>query len=238
MRRMAEITGGPDTSGVGNFYAHHFLLSRPMLSYMEGSDKTSHYESLPPVPALDGLSVLAQIMMAPNLTAMLAPLTDLANPDIKLLRGTPSRLEWKKDYVDPADMEQLYDAGLYSYFWDTVVKEEPHRKQAVAGDQTYQGSTWWLSPAGMERYYYWKNHLAPFLTFPSVMGGDTKVLGNMVIPSGIEGKRYGRPEESSAKKMARGSGFITEIGTLPQSAQRESVVREITKRLEQLEEGN
>jgi hypothetical protein len=90
----------------------------------------------------------------------------------------------------------------------------------------------------MERYYYWKNHLSPFLTFPSVMGGDTKVLGNMVIPSGIEGKRYGRPEESSAKKMARGSGFITEIGTLPQSAQRESVVREITKRLEQLEEGN
>lgn len=237
-KRMAEITGGPDTSGAGNFYAHHFLLSRPMMDYIEGSDKTSHYEVLPPVPALDGLSMLAQIYEAPNLTAAAAPLTDLANPELKMLRGTPARLEWKKKYVDPGDMEILYDSGLYGYFWDTVVKERPFRKQAVTGDQTYQGSTWWLSPEGMERYYYWKNHLSPFLTFPSVMAGDTNVLLNMVSQGGIEGKRYGKPDDTIIEKGIKASAITADVGTLPQSAQRESVVRELTKRLEQLEEGN
>ena len=238
MRRMGEITGGPDTGGVGNFYAHHFLLSRPMINYIEGSDKTSHYEVMPAVPALDGMSMLAQMWEAPNLTALMAPMTDLAGPEVKMLRGTPARLEWKKKYVDPSDMGQLYESGLYSYFWDTVVKERPHRKQAVAGDQTYQGSTWWLSPEGMERYLYWKNHLAPFLTFPTVIGSDTNVLLNMVSPVGVEGKRYGRAEDSLLEKGIRASAVKADVGTLPQSAQRESVVREITKRLEELEEGN
>jgi len=238
MRRMGEITGGPDTGGVGNFYAHHFLLSRPMLNYIEGSDKTSHYEVAPPVPALDGLSMLAQMWEAPNLTALTTPLSDLSGPEIKMLRGTPARLEWKKKYIDPGDMEQLYESGLYSYFWDTVVNERPHRKQAVAGDQTYQGSTWWLTPDGMERYYYWKNHLAPFLTFPSVMSGDTNVLLNMVKQTGVEGKRYGKAGDPLLEKAVGAGSLKADVGTLPQSAQRESVVREITKRLEELEEGN
>ena len=178
------------------------------------------------------------IYEAPNLTAAAAPLTDLANPELKMLRGTPARLEWKKKYVDPGDMEILYDSGLYGYFWDTVVKERPFRKQAVTGDQTYQGSTWWLSPEGMERYYYWKNHLSPFLTFPSVMAGDTNVLLNMVSQGGIEGKRYGKPDDTIIEKGIKASAITADVGTLPQSAQRESVVRELTKRLEQLEEGN
>tara|TARA_R110000772_G_scaffold195219_2_gene305994 strand:- start:2473 stop:3432 length:960 start_codon:yes stop_codon:yes gene_type:complete len=235
-KRITEITGGPDTSGVGNFYAHHFLLSRPMVSYIEGSDKTSHYTVMPPVPALDGLSMLAQMYMAPNLTAMMAPITDLANPELKMLRGTPARLEWKKKYVDPTDIQQMFESGLYEYFWDTVVKERPHRKQAVAGDQTYQGSTWWLSEEGMKRYYYWKNHLAPFLTFPSIIGGDTNVLMNMVSPGGVEGKRYGKPDDSIGEKMLRAGALKADVGTLPVSAQQQSVLREVTKRLEELEE--
>ena len=235
-KRITEITGGPDTSGVGNFYAHHFLLSRPMVSYIEGSDKTSHYTVMPPVPALDGLSMLAQMYMAPNLTAMMAPITDLANPELKMLRGTPARLEWKKKYVDPTDIQQMFESGLYEYFWDTVVKERPHRKQAVAGDQTYQGSTWWLSEEGMKRYYYWKNHLAPFLTFPSIIGGDTNVLMNMVTPGGVEGKRYGKPDDSIGEKMLRAGALKADVGTLPVSAQQQSVLREVTKRLEELEE--
>lgn len=235
-KRVTEITGGPDTSGVGNFYAHHFLLSRPMLSYIEGSDKTSHYTVLPPVPALDGLSMLAQMYEAPNITAATAPITDLAGPEIKMLRGTPARLEWKKKYIDPTDIQQMFESGLYEYFWDTIVKERPHRKQAVAGDQTYQGSTWWLSEEGMERYYYWKNHLAPFLTFPSIIGGDTNVLMNLVSPGGVEGKRYGKPDDSTAEKMMRAGALKADVGTLPVSAQQQSVLREVTKRLEELEE--
>jgi hypothetical protein len=70
------------------------------------------------------------------------------------------------------------------------------------------------------------------------MSGDTNVLLNMVKQTGVEGKRYGKAGDPLLEKAVGAGSLKADVGTLPQSAQRESVVREITKRLEELEEGN
>jgi hypothetical protein len=238
--------GGYNTAEL-DFYSHHFLLTRPMISYMEGADKQSHYTFMPPVPLLDAAVTAAEIMMAPDLDKMVQPFRDYVNPDLKLMLGQRSRIEWKKKYVDPKDIYLFTETGWGDWFWNTMIKEEPTRAPAVAGEEHYGGFRYTLSDEGMERYMYFKNVLGPFLTVPSVMGTDTIPLTHLVStnlgtltggltadqPTGLFGKQFGEEGEGDVLGTL---GVVRKVGSIPITAQRTMLLRELEKRLIQMEE--
>jgi len=226
--------GEPSTAEL-NFYKHHFLMSRPILDYTEGVDKTNHFTVMPPIPLLDGMQTVAEILHAPNWQLRLQPLRDLINPELKMLLGQRSRIEWKKNYVDPVDIYLLDQSGLMEYFWDTYVGERPQARPAVAGDVHFQGNVYTLTEEGMKKYLYFKNVVAPFLTVPNVMGGDTIPLTHLVSDTGLFGKAFGERGEGS---ILGTTGIVRRVGTIPIQAQRINVIREIQKRLKGLEDQN
>jgi len=218
-----------------DFYKHQFLFSRPILKYTEGVDKTSHYTVMPPVPILDGMVTAAEIIHAPNYLLAAQPIRDLFNPEVKMLLGQRSRIEWKKKYVDPVDIYLVDESGLYEWFWDTWVGERPEPKLAVAGDVHYDGYTYHLSPEGMKKYLYFKNVVAPFMTVPNVMGGDTVPLTHLVSDTGLMGKSFGETGEFDVQSVTGTLGVARRVGTIPIQSQRIMVLREINKRLKELE---
>jgi hypothetical protein len=226
--------GGFNTAEL-DFYSHHFLLTRPMISYMEGADKQSHYTFMPPVPILDAAVTAAEIMMAPDWDKAIQPFRDYVNPDLKLILGQRSRIEWKKKYIDPKDMYLFTESGWGDWFWNTMIKEEPTRTPAVAGEEHYGGFRYTLSDEGMERYLYFKNVLGPFLTVPSVMGTDTIPLTHLVSGggTGLFGKQFGEEGEGDVLGTL---GIVRKVGTIPITAQRTRILQELEKRLKQMEE--
>ena len=232
--RFGGSFGGYDTAEL-DFYSHHFLLTRPMLSYFEGADKQSHYTFMPPVPILDAAVTAAEIMMAPNWDAAIQPFRDYVNPDLKLILGQRSRIQWKKKYVDPKDIYLFEESQWGDWFWNTMIKEQPTRTPAVAGEEHYGGFRYTLSDEGMERYLYFKNTLGPFLTLPSVMGTDTIPLTHMVTGggTGMFGKQFGEEGEGDVLGTL---GLVRKVGTIPITAQRTMLLKELEKRLKQMEE--
>jgi hypothetical protein len=229
--------GGYNTAEL-DFYSHHFLLTRPMISYMEGADKQSHYTFMPPVPILDAAVTASEIMMAPNWDTTIQPFRDYVNPDLKLILGQKSRIEWKKKYVDPKDIYLFTESGWGDWFWNTMIKEEPTRTPAVAGEEHYGGFRYTLSDEGMERYLYFKNTLAPFLTVPSVMGTDTIPLTHLVstrlgAPTGMFGKQFGEEGEGD---VLGSLGIVRKVGSIPVTSQRTMLLKELEKRLIKMEE--
>lgn len=218
-----------------NFYKHHFLLTRPMISYIEGADSTSHYQVLPAVPILDAATTVAEMLNAPDAYIASQPLRDFIDPSSKFILGQRSRIQWKKPYVDPKDMYILDNSGWSDYFWDTLIMERPEGRSARAGQEYYLGQNWYLSPEGMERYLYYKNVLGPFLTFPNVLSSDTLALTHMtgVDVEGMFGKSFGEAGEGAPEAAA---GVVRDIGTIPVSSQQAALLREIERRLKEIEQ--
>jgi hypothetical protein len=202
---------------------------------MEGADKQSHYRFMPPVPIIDATAMMAQFMMAPNLDTTIDPFRDYFNPDLKIILGQRSRIMWKKNYVDPKDIYIAKESGLGDWFWNTIIKEDPTMTPAVAGEEHYGGFRYTLSDEGMVRYLHWKNQLAPFLTLPSVMGSDTIPMTHWVSGggTGMFGKQFGEEGEGD---LLGTLGIDRKVGTIPITAQRTMLLRELEKRLEAMEE--
>lgn len=217
-----------------NFYKHHFLLTRPMIGYIEGADSTSHYAALPSVPILDAATTVAEMLNAPDAYLATQPLRDFIDPTSKFILGQKTRIEWKKSYVDPKDMYILDHSGWGDYFWDTLIKERPQGRSARAGQEYYLGQNWYLSKEGMDRYLYFKNVLGPFLTIPNVFASDTVALTQLVGGAeGLFGKSFGETGEGD---IPAATGIQRDIGTIPVSSQQAALLKEIERRLREIEQ--
>ena len=226
-----------------DFYKHHFLLSKPMINYVEGSDKTTHYEVLPGIPMLDAFATVAEIMANP-VGASLETLRGFIDPTARALLGAEQGIVWRKDYVDPRDMYVLSDTSWGSWFFSVVVKEQPVGRPARAGEEAWQGQVWTLSPQALERYKYFKNNVVPFMTIPGVFQGDTLPLTLFVTgpDERLTGRRFGPgfPQTlddplGTARTAAGVTGMIKNYGGLPMTDQRRAQLREMERRLRALE---
>jgi hypothetical protein len=217
-----------------DFYKHGFMLGRPVVKYVEGVDRQSHYEVLPGVPILDGMTAVAQIMFAPGLDAALAPFRGLIAPVPRALAGTEPAFEWKKGYIDPRDMYVLDKTWWGNYFWSTIIGEEPIGAPAVSGQEAWQGQIWTLSEPAFNRYLTWKNGIGQMLIAPGIVTNSS--LPTTMIALGTDPELTGRRFPQSRAEMALTvSGLVKDIGTLPRGQARTRLLQEMTRRIKSME---
>jgi hypothetical protein len=219
------------------FYQHSFLLSRPVIKYVEGIDRNTYYEVMPGVPVLDAMTTIAQIMFAPTPSAALEPFRGFLDPTVRAVTGMEQTMVWRKKYVDPKDMYIMDKTAWGGIFWDSIIGEKPQGRPARSGEESWNGQQWTLSPAAFERYLTFKNQIAPFLAVPNVYTGSTlpfTLMVSGVVTGGdpeLTGRRFpdGRPDPLSV------FGIVRDVGGVPISEQRRRQLREMARRLQALE---
>lgn len=222
-----------------DFYKHSFLLSRPVIDYIEGSNQETHYQVLPGVPILDGAITVAQLMFAPGPAAWVDPIQGLIAPLPGALAGKEPSYQWRKKYVDPRDMYVLDKTWWGNYFFDVIIGEKPRGVPAPAGQEAWQGQEWRLSEAGMKRYLQWKNGVGQVLITPGIVTNSTlpiTLLASQELGITPERELTGRrfptdPVESLLSSL----GLVKDVGAIPISSARTKMLQDMARRLKQIE---
>lgn len=208
-RDITKLCTGQDAEDL-MWYTPDWMRGRPILSFAKGVDKESYYIVGPGIVPVQGAATVAEAFVAASqldVAGTFKVVTDMLNPELKIILGTGEQWGVRKGIIDPRDVALLHSLGVWDEF-QTMIGEEAVGVDPKVNESTFNGRRWVLTDKAWDRYRKLKS-VTDYVGATTVLSDATKAI--LSSYQGITGE-----ELAEGRKLTLGAGdspaFLEFIG--------------------------